>query len=285
VRVRFTQTVGKQAALFFFTLPVCAAFPCASLGWGGSGSKLVVNRAIDTLPLEIRGFFESNRSFLTQHVTDPLNNLAAEPTRRRNSHLFLDKYGRFPFEALPRSYKAAVAKYGRSKIESNGLLPWQIGVYSQKLTESMRQGQWEEAKQDAAILAYYVGEAHDPFNTTENFDGHLSGQKGINERFGSTLIERFSSFFPMRPGDASFIADPTDHAFEACLTAHSSVERILLADRNARQKETSYTDDYFERFYGLSAETLIRQLSDAARDIGSYWVTAWSNAGKPQPPR
>lgn len=284
MRVRFTQNVGKQAALFLFALPVCAAFPCASLGWGASGSKLVVNRAIDTLPLEIRGFFESNRTFLTQHVTDSLNNLAAEPARRRNSRLFLDKYGPFPFAALPRSYKAAVAKYGRSKIESNGLLPWQIGVYSQKLTESMRQGQWEEAKQDAATLAYYVAEAHDPFSSTENFDGHLSGQKGINERFGSTLVERFSSFFPMRPSDASFIADPTDHAFEACLTAHSSVEPILLADHNARQRETSYTDDYFDRFYGLSAATLIRQLSDAATDVGSYWLTAWSNAGKPQPP-
>lgn len=280
--VSFTQNLGKHAALFLFALPVCAAFPCASLGWGASGNKLVVNRAIDTLPSEIRGFFESNRSFLAQHITDPLN--TAEPARRRNSHISLDKYGPFPFEALPRNYKAAVAKYGRSKIEANGLLPWQIGVYSQKLTESMRLGQWEEAKQDAATLAYYVVEAHDPFNTTENFDGHLTGQKGINERFGSTLIERFSSFLPMRPGDASFIADPTDHAFEVCLAAHSSVEPILLAERNARQKETSYTDDYFDRFYSLSAGTLIRQLSDAATDIGSYWLTAWTNAGKPQPP-
>jgi hypothetical protein len=243
-----------------------------------------VNRAIDTVPLEIRGFFESNRSFLAQHVTDPLNTTAADPSRRHDSHIFLDKYGRFPFEALPRSYKAAVAKYGKSKIESNGLLPWQIGVYSQKLTESIRLGQWEEAKQNAAILAYYVAEAHDPFNTTENFNGHLTGQKGIKDRFGSTLIERFSSFFPMRPGDASLIADPTDHAFEDCLTAHSSVEPILLADRNARQSATSYTDDYFDRFYNLCAGILIRQLSDAAADVGSYWLTAWTNAGKPQPP-
>jgi hypothetical protein len=30
--------------------------------------------------------------------------------------------------------------------------------------------------------------------------------------------------------------------------------------------------------------TLIRQLSDAATDVGSYWLTAWVNAGRPQLP-
>jgi hypothetical protein len=34
----------------------------------------------------------------------------------------------------------------------------------------------------------------------------------------------------------------------------------------------------------LSAATLIRQLSDAATDVGSYWFTAWINAGKPALP-
>jgi len=196
----------------------------------------------------------------------------------------LDKYGRFPYDTLPRSYKAAVTKFGKSRLDTSGLLPWEIGVYSQKLTEAMRLGHWDEAKLDAATLAFYVGEAHDPFNTTENYDGHLTAQTGINERFGTTLIERFSSFFPMRPNDASFIADPTEHAFDACLSAHSWLEIILLADRNARLEAKGYNDEYFDRFYNLVAPTLIRQLSDAATDVGSYWLTAWTNAGKPAPP-
>jgi hypothetical protein len=286
MRAKFTREIGKHAASLLSALAICAIFPPQSLAWGGSGNKLVVNKAVDTLPFEIRAFFENNRSFLGQHVADPMDTVAAETTaRRHSSRIFLDKYGRFPFEALPRSYKAAIGKYGKSKIEATGLLPRQIGVYSQKLTESMKQGRWDEAKQDAAVLAFYVAEAHDPFNTTENFDGHLTGQKGINERFGTTLIDRYSSFFPMRPSDASFITDPTDHAFEACLASHSSVEAILLADRNSRLTENSYTDDYFDRFYNLSAATLIRQLSDAATDVGSYWLTAWINAGRPPLPR
>jgi len=256
-----------------------------ALAWGQNSHKIVVNQAIDTLPSDIRFFFELNRGILTQHVSDPLDALRKTPAERHNHFLFLDRYGRFPFDTLPRNYKAAVAKYTRAKLEADGLLPWQIGVYSEKLTEAMKAGRWDEAKLDAAILANYVAEAHDPFNTTENFDGHLSAQPGVNDRFGATLVDRYSSFFPLRPNDASFINDPTDHAFESCLSSHSWLETILLADRNARRGQNSYNDAFYDSFYNQAAAILIRQLSDAATDVGSYWLTAWVNAGRPQLPR
>ena len=274
----------ERVVLVLVVIAVWALIPRQAQAWGGSAQKLVVNKAVDTLPPDIRSFFEANRSFLVLHVTDPLEAETKTPAERHNHFLYLDKYGRFPFTALPRTYKAAVTKYGKSKLESTGLLPWQIGVYSQKLTEALKLGRWDEAKLDAAILAAYVAEFHDHSKTTENFDGHLTLQTGIDERFGTTLIDRFSSFFPMRPNDASFISDPTDHAFEACLSAHSWLEMILLADRNARLAGKSYDDQYFDAFYNQVAATLIRQLSDAATDVGSYWLTAWTNAGKPQLP-
>jgi hypothetical protein len=264
-----------------------ALWPSLALAWGNNANRLVVNRAIDTLPQDIRPFFDANRSILLQHVNDPFGTLekALTPAERHNQFLFLDKYGRFPFDTLPRSYKAAVAKFGKSKLESNGLLPWQIGVYSAKLTDAMREGKWEDAKLFAAILANYVAGAHDPFNTTDNNDGHLSAQNGIHERFGTALVDRYSSYFFMRPNDAAFVADPTDHAFEACLSSHSWLETILYADREARRGLNSYTDEYYDHFYNQAGAVLIRQLSDAASDVGSYWLTAWKNAGQPQLPR
>jgi len=282
---RFRKQLVSTAAALLVVAALCAFAPSSARAWGRSGQKLVVSQAIDTLPPEIRGYFETNRAFLLQHVSDPLDAPTAKSNaERRNHYLYLDKYGRFPFEALPRNYKAAAAKMGKWKLEANGLLPWQVGVYSQKLTEAMKAGRWEEVKVDAAILALYVAETDDPFHTTDNFDGKLSGQLGIDERFGTTLVERFSSFFPMRPNDAAYIPDPTDHAFEDCLSSHSWIENVLLADRNAHLGLTSYTDEFYDRFYNLSAAILIRQLSNAATDTGSYWLTAWINAGKPQLP-
>lgn len=271
-----------QFAAILLALCVCAPRPTRA--WGNSAQRLIVNHAVDTLPSELRPFYEANRDFFVGHVNDPLSIIDSKPAERSNHFLELDKYGKFPFDTLPRSYKAAVAKFGKSRIDSTGLLPWQIGVYSQKLTEDMRAGRWEDAKRDSAFLANYVAEAHDPFNTTENFDGKLTNQSGVNERFNTVLIARYGSFFPLNPHDAFFINDPTDHAFDSCLWAHSLLETLLLSDRDAKRGISSYTDEYFDRFYNLAAAPLIKQISDASTDVGSYWLTAWINAGKPALP-
>jgi len=273
-----------SAGLLMLAAGVAILLPLRVSAWGENAQRLVVNHAVDSLPYEVRAYFEANRSFLVQHVNDPLNLIDKHPNERNNHFIELDKYGKFPFDALPRSYKGAITKFSKSKIESTGLLPWQIGVYSQKLTDDLKNGKWEAAKEDAAFLAHYVTEAHDPFNTTENFDGHASGQNGVNERFNTVLVDRYGSFFPVSPHDAYFISDPTDHAFDSCMAAHSQVELLLLADRDAKRGLTSYTDEYYDRFYNLAGASLIKQLSDAATDVGSYWLTAWINAGKPQLP-
>ncbi|MGB7846589.1 MAG: hypothetical protein WBL63_13305 [Candidatus Acidiferrum sp.] len=277
----YVRCTGK-VLLILAVIEWCAPFRL--LAWGNNAQRLIVNHAVDTLPYELRPFFEANRNYLIQHVNDPLNVLDKRPNERQNHFIELDKYGKFPFDALPRSYKAALTKYSKSKIDSTGLLPWQIGVFSAKLTDDLKNGRWDEARLDAAFLANYVAEAHDPFNTTENYDGKMTGQTGVNDRFNTVLVDRYGSFFPLNPHDASFISDSTDFAFDACLNAHSLVESVLLADRHARLGLGSYTDEYYDRFYNLTAASLIRQLSDASTDVGSYWLTAWTNAGKPQLP-
>src|SRR5574337_673372 len=265
----------------------CLLAPSSAFGWGANGHRLIANKAVDTLPPELRPFFEANRNFIVQHSTDPLGPLAKNPAAERRNHvMFLDRYDKFPFNNLPRSYRAALNKFGKARLDSNGVLPWQIGVYSEKLTNAFKARNWDEVRLLAAMMAHFAAEAHDPSNTTENSDGRLTGQPGVNQRFGSSLVDRFSLFFPVRPNDALYIHDPTDHAFEACLSAHSWLQNILLADRRARKGLADYTDEYYDRFYNQAGAIVIRQLSDAATDVGSYWRTAWINAGRPQlPPR
>jgi hypothetical protein len=283
---RFRYRCAAASAATAVALVSIFVSPTPVRAWGANAERLVAGKAIDTLPPDIRGFFEANRKYLTSHVTGPLDLLAKNPeAERRNHFIYLDHYGKFPFDSLPRDYKAALAKFTKSKLEKAGVLPWQIGVYSQKLTAAMRDHDWEQTRLAAADLAAYVAQAHDPFHTTENFDGHLSGQTGVDVRFGTNLVDRYSLFFPMRPNDAMPLRDPTEHAFDVCLTAHAFLENILLADLRARQGLTDYTDDYYDRFYNLAGTILIRQLSDAATDVGSYWLSAWINAGRPQLPQ
>jgi hypothetical protein len=262
---------------------ILAASP-ALLAWGTNGNKLIVNKAVDVLPDDIRGYFEANRGYLMQHVNDPFEAAEKNPLLARNAYIRFEHYGPYPFAALPRIYKAAVEKYGKRTLDTYGLLPWSVGLYSERLTEAMRAHNWDQAREDAASLAYYVGEAHDPFNTTTNYDGHLSAQMGVDERFDTSLVDRYSQFFYVRPNQATYIHDPTDHAFEMCLDAHSWLENILLTDRRTRQGLSDYTDEYYDRFYSQAGAVLVRQISDASTDVASYWMTAWINAGRPQLP-
>ena len=185
---------------------------------------------------------------------------------------------------MPRDYQAAVKKHTARVVRGNGVLPWNIGVYSEKLTKAFKAGDWDEARRVAAHLAFYVAEAHDPFSTTENDEGQHSGQRGVDSRFGTSLVDRFAAFFFVRPNNAVYVEDPTDHAFEICLSAHSWLENILLSDRRAKRGLGDYNDEYYDRFYNQAGAILIREISDAATDVGSYWLTAWVNAGRPQLP-
>jgi len=275
-----------QLARFTAAALIAFLLPLQTFAWGPNAERLIANRAVETLPAELRPFFEGNRDFITRHAADPVESLEKNAaTESHNQVLYLHRYGQYPFDALPRKYQAAVTKFGRAKLESGGLLPWQIGVFSARLTDAMRSANWEQARLVAAQLAGYVAQAFDPFNTTENYDGRAWGQPGVNLRFDTSLVDRYSLFFPLQPNDASFIPDPTDHAFQDCIKAHSWLEIVLVADRSARAGLSDYTDEYYDRFYSEVGATLIRQLSDAAADVGSYWLTSWTNAGRPALPR
>jgi hypothetical protein len=277
--MRFRFCIGLALVLFLIFFALSSSF-----GWGDNAERLITSKAVETLPDDMQSFFQANRQVLVQHVTDPDEAQSKNLTEQHNEFIQLDHYGPFPFTALPRLYTAAVSKYTRRTLETYGVLPWEIGLYSKRLTDAFRDHEWNEAKSSAATLAHYVAAAHDPFNTTTNFDGRLSGQPGVNSRFGTGLVDRYQLFFFVRPNEATFIHDPTDHAFEMTLSAHSWLENILLADIRAQTGLSGYTDEYYDRFYSQAGAVLVRELSDASTDVGSYWMTAWINAGRPPLP-
>ncbi len=254
------------------------------LAWGGRANRLAVRWAVDTLPPSMRAYFNAQSNFLLAHVNDPTEWMQKDRYEQMRHYIFLDKYGLFPYLDLPHSYTSAVKKYGANKIKANGVLPWQIGEYSLKLTQAMKAGNWSEAREDAAVLGYYVSDAHDPLHTTQNYDGQMTGQAGLAERFGTQLFDRYSHFFIFRPAKAVKIDDPTEYAFQMVLESHTWVDQILFADRSALDSLPGYNDDYYDRFYSLIGSIVMHEISSAAHDIGSYWYTAWLNAGRPALP-
>jgi len=88
----------------------------------------------------------------------------------------------------------------------------------------MKLGHWDEARLDAAILAFYVAELTIP-STTEKFRRPSVQIKPVST---SVLDQRNRSLLfvlPMRPNEVLH-HDPTDHASRLAFGAHSWLEVI-----------------------------------------------------------
>jgi len=251
--------------------------------WEGKAHRLIILRAVETLPYPLRAYFETQRFTLADLCEKP-SQWGEEEPRPEHGFIHLDHYGRYPFPELPRDYNAAMRKFGRQKVTLRGTLPWAVGTYSLKLEEAFRDQRWDDVKLYSAILAYYVSESHDPFNTTSDPDGGDSGQTGINQRYSQNLVERYQAFFIIRPGGAYKIEDPTNQAFGMVVDANTWVDNIFFADRQARRGKPDYNDDYYDAFYDAIGAILVRQLTTASQNVGAYWYTAWVNAGSPPLP-
>ena len=273
-------SIGRLVAVL--ALCLLAVRPLAA--WGPTGHDIVNTWAIQTLPPEMRGFFEANRQFILEHANDPDAWMAKDRYERMRHYIYMDKYGIFPFLELPHSFKQAVGQYGSGRVNRDGLLPWQVGEHSLRLTEAFKSRNWDQVKLEAAALAHYVADAQDPLHVTKNFNGQLTGQTGLTDRFDIRLLDRYSKFFILHPEDATKINDPTEYAFQTCLDAYTSLDFIILADLRAREGLPDYTDEYYDRFYSQVGSIVMKAINTAAHDAGSYWYTAWVNAGKPALP-
>jgi hypothetical protein len=276
-RLTSVWSIGRLVAMSALWLLI--VHPVAA--WGPTGHDIVNTWAIQTLPSEMRGFFEANRQFLVEHANDPDVWINKDRYERKRHYIYMDKYGIFPFLGLPHSFKQAVEQYGSGRVNRDGVLPWQVGEYSLRLTMAFKSRNWDQVKLEAAVLAHYVADAHNPLHVTKNFDGQLTRQTGLADRFEIRLLDRYSKFFILHPEDAAKIEDPTEYAFQTCLEAYTGLDSIVLADLRAREGLPDYTDEYFDRFYSQIGATVMRAINEAAHDAGSYWYTAWLNAGKP----
>jgi hypothetical protein len=274
----------RRLEVFAF-ISIASVLVCPSArAWGPQAHQLVSRWAIQTLPEPLQGFFQAYTSLILSHANDPHLWLKKDRYEQYRHYIYLDAYGRFPYLKLPHTYQAAIREYGSRRVARFGTLPWQIGEFSLRLTNDMRSQDWNKALMDAAALGYYVAEAHDPLKTTQNFNGQLTEQTGLAARFSTELVERYKNFIVFRSVPAAKISDPTGYAFKMALEANTWVDRVLLADRDALDDLPSYNEDYFDRFYTAVGSVVGQELSSAAHDIGSYWYTAWVNAGEPSLP-
>ena len=172
--------------------------PSTASAWGFEAHKFIVARAIDILPEPLRPFFEANRAFIVERSIDPdLWRNAGFTEEPPNHFLDFDAYGPYPFKDLPRDYDEALKKHGIDKLKQNGLVPWRTHEIAGRLIRGFealhKNGQYAQSdiRFFSAIIGHYVADAHVPLHAVLNYNGQLTGQTGIHNRWEDELFVRY----------------------------------------------------------------------------------------------
>ena len=276
------------------TLALAMLSPSSARAWGYEAHKTIMDRAIAFLPAELRPLFEQNRATLVERAIDPDTWQIAGFDAQESPHHFLDLdwdgYGTYPFAGLPRDYTAAVAKFGKARIEQNGTLPWRVeevyGDLRRAFEAYERRGPFGrfDILFFSAWLTHYVSDAHVPFHAVLNYDGQLTGQHGIHARFEAYLFERYREQWRIAPTPMAPIRSPRDFTFAVVLAGTQLVAPILKSDLDAVGTRDEYDDQYYAAFFTAKRAVLERRRNDAIAASAAMIAGAWEAAGKPAVP-
>jgi hypothetical protein len=267
--------------------------PASAAAWGFEPHRFIMDRAIALLPQQLRPLFEKHRAIVVELAIDPDTWRTAGFVEEQKNH-FLDLdwegFGKYPFTELPRDYAAAIAKFGRDRIEEMGTLPWRAEEYHGNLRRAFesypRRGPFGQFDIIffAASLAHYVSDGHVPFHAVVNYDGQLTGQHGIHARFETMLFERYQHQLTIAPKPIAPVLTPREFMFAKIVEGTQLVPPILKADLEAIGSRDLYDDAYFKVFFGATRPVLERRLNEAIAGVAAMIAGAWEAAGKPPVP-
>ena len=249
-----------------------------SLAWNDVGHRLIVEKAVDALPGEMKKFYEKRENALDEMVSDP--------TRFGPRIVFeVDRLEAFPFYDLPADRKLAVRKYGEDTLEEVGDLPWRLIDSYHALVEAFEKADYDQALTRSAEIAYYVGELYNPANVSKNGDGEPTGQQGLRERFDSRLLEVVGDKLKIDTPSAVYLDHPEDYSISIPLKSYIWVDNLLYFDYLSRRGVESYDRYYYDGMWVRARPVVEALLGGAALDASSFWYSAWIDARKPELPK
>jgi hypothetical protein len=277
-------------------IAVCAALvllPRPAFAWGFEAHRFVMDRAIALLPDAIRPLFEKHRAMVVERSIDP-DTWRTAGWEEEPPHHFLDMdwegYGKYPYAGLPRDLTAAIAKFGRERVEENGTVPWRTEEYFGNLRRAFesyaRRGAFGsfDILFFAAALGHYAADAHVPFHAVLNYDGQLTNQHGIHVRFESITFERYREKLTVDPKAVKPIANPREFIFEVIVEGTQLVPPILASDLKAIGSRDVYDDAYYDAFFAANRAVMERRLNESISAVAGLITGAWEAAGRPPLP-
>lgn len=266
--------------------------------WGFYGHQKINYYAVFLLPPQMMVFYKPNIQFLSDHSVDPDKRRYAIAEEGPRHYIDIDRYGSYPFDALPRNWNDAVAKYTEDTLQQYGIVPWWVQTMQRRLTNAFKEKNSTQILKLSAEIGHYLADAHVPLHASSNHNGQHTGQRGIHgfweSRVPELLAERAWDFFI---GKAEYIKTPGDFIWARVLESAAAADTVLRYERELtasfpqdqkyafenrnnttiRQYSAAFTRAYDKMLNGM----VERRMRQSIYAIASFWYTAWADAGQP----
>jgi len=289
--------IKKTVLLITVFAVISLLMPGILYSWGFYGHKKINRMAVFTLPPQMIGFFKKHIEYITEHGTDPDKRTFSDEKEAVRHYIDIDYYGDKPFDAMPKKWKDAVAKYTEDSLNLYGINPWWTEKMYYRLVEAFKAEDVDKILYTAANLGHYIADGCTPLHTTQFYDGKSPEQKGIHSFWESRIPELFGDDYDFFVGQAEYIEKPLDKIWENIKSSHEAIDTIFMVQKKMMAEypgDKMYTyenrgqttvkvfsKDYAEQFSSLLGGMVERRMRLAVKMVGSFWYTAWVNAGQP----
>lgn len=265
--------------------------------WGFHAHKTIHKHATHTLPIEISAFFQVHANELTDRSVQADKRRYTDTTEACKHYIDIDLYGVSPFDSVPEKWFDAKEKFTEDTLKSRGILPWIINWEYKNLVWAMDSGSTEQVIRHAADLGHYISDACVPLHTTYNYNGQFTNQKGIHALWESRIPEAFSSDYEYYIGKAVYLPNSLEYSWELIEESFSLLDATLnleekisndyredskfrLSAKNGKIKE-AYSTEFISDYNTILDGMVERRLQRAILAVGSFWYSAWIDAGQP----
>lgn len=272
----------------------------ALVGWGFPAHKWVNASAIHALPPELHGWFKSHHAWLTEHAVDADRRKHTMEGEAERHYIDLDRY-HADWDTLrawfPVPWGRACARWGEEVVQANGIAPWNAQWAYRRLQEAFVAGDEERILRAAADLGHYIGDLHVPLHTTENYDGQLTGQRGIHGLWEGQVPEQHRNLYDLAPRPARYVADAESAIWEVVFASHAAVDSVLSLEQEVtaqfdestkfayvergRVLDKRYAPDFCAAYHEALDGMVERRLRGSIELTADLWYSAWLEAGAP----
>lgn len=268
--------------------------------WGFFGHKKINRMAVFTLPPEMIGFYKKNIEYITEHAVDPDKRRYSTEGEAQRHYIDIDHYvhsGEDPFEVVPKQWTKAVEKFTEDTLQAYGIVPWHVNIMVMRLTKAFEEKNVDKILRYSADLGHYIGDSHVPLHTTENYNGQLTNQKGIHGFWESRLPELKSKDYDFFVGRAVYVENILEDEWETVKQSFAAKDSVLEFEQKLNDEFPSdrkyafenrgtvvmktYSEEYSNAYHNMLNGMVERRLTQSIIKVGSYWYTAWVNAGQP----